>query len=259
MSTFSTRGGLYEKAQKEYKLQNGKLLFTYSFFDKRRKDATAFFADIWVEAQSAKPSPGHLALATLASKGLLRRHYTLNIDGLAEAAGMDTWHHEENPEGITVEMHGNIHHLVCAECHATAPVTSTVAEKLKNKEDIICAACTENSSGMRFKVMLYDDAESLCITPDEVLDLLEDDVRIADLILWIGISFEQSASISYFRRVRRTLAEEGRLAIVPQALINPSEEVLWNLLTALSNLPELSVIEINETSNDVLMALVEKL
>lgn len=25
-----------------------------------------------------------------------------------QAVGMDTWHHEHNPEGSTVEMHGNI-------------------------------------------------------------------------------------------------------------------------------------------------------
>lgn len=40
--------------------------------------------------------------------GVLQRHYTLNIDGLAEVVGMDTWHHEHNPTGVTVEMHGNI-------------------------------------------------------------------------------------------------------------------------------------------------------
>ncbi len=40
--------------------------------------------------------------------GALRRQYTLNIDGLSEVVGLDTWHHERNPGGCTVEMHGNI-------------------------------------------------------------------------------------------------------------------------------------------------------
>lgn len=39
MSTFSTRGGLYEKAQKKFKLSDGKMLFTYTFFDRRRLEA----------------------------------------------------------------------------------------------------------------------------------------------------------------------------------------------------------------------------
>ena len=62
---------------------------------------------------------------------------------------------------------------------------------------------------MRFKVMMYDDGEGEFITPDEVMDLMEDDVKEADLVVWVGISFEQSASTSYFRNVRRWLQEEG--------------------------------------------------
>jgi hypothetical protein len=46
MSTFSTKGGLYEKAQKKFKLSDGKMLFTYTFFDKRR-----------LEAQVCRPAP----------------------------------------------------------------------------------------------------------------------------------------------------------------------------------------------------------
>lgn len=39
------------------------------------------------------------------------------------------------------------------------------------------------------------------ITPEDVFDVMEEDVQKADLILWVGISFEQSASTAYFRRV----------------------------------------------------------
>ena len=43
------------------------------------------------------------------------------------------------------------------------------------------------------------------ITPEEVFDVLEEDVGVADMILWVGISFQQSASTAYFRRVRHFL------------------------------------------------------
>lgn len=43
------------------------------------------------------------------------------------------------------------------------------------------------------------------ITPDEVFEVLDDDVKAADLILWVGISFEQSASTVYFKKVRHFL------------------------------------------------------
>ena len=39
MSTFSTRGGLYERAQKRFAVQDGKKLFTYAFFEKQRLNA----------------------------------------------------------------------------------------------------------------------------------------------------------------------------------------------------------------------------
>ena len=41
------------------------------------------------------------------------------------------------------------------------------------------------------------------ITPDDVFDAMEADLKLADLVIWVGISFEQSASTSYFRKVRR--------------------------------------------------------
>ena len=57
-----------------------------------------FFADIYAEARKAKPGLGHRALAQVAEGHKLLRHYTMNIDGLAEA-GMDTWHVDNNPAG----------------------------------------------------------------------------------------------------------------------------------------------------------------
>ena len=59
----------------------------------------AFFADIFVEAKAAKAARGHKALAEIERSGKLQRHYTLNVDGLAEAVGMSVWHPTENPSG----------------------------------------------------------------------------------------------------------------------------------------------------------------
>lgn len=42
------------------------------------------------------------------------------------------------------------------------------------------------------------------ITPEDIFDIMEEDVQKADLLLWVGISFEQSASTAYFRRVRQS-------------------------------------------------------
>ena len=98
MSTFSTPGGLYERAASRAGLANGKSLFCWSFFERRRPECLAFLADVHAEAAAAGPTRGHAALARLAAGGLLSRHFTLNIDGLAERAGMRTWRLEEDPE-----------------------------------------------------------------------------------------------------------------------------------------------------------------
>jgi hypothetical protein len=36
-------------------------------------------------------------------------------------------------------------------------------------------------------------------------------LKTADLVLWVGISFHQSASVEHFRRVRRALQTVGRM------------------------------------------------
>ena len=255
MSTFSTQGGLYEQAKKQLKLSDGKLLFTYSFYSKHKVQAESFFVEIHKEALRASPGPGHKALAVLGTSGRLARHYTLNIDGLATKAGMDVWDPEDNTHGKTVEMHGSIHEIVCTECGETRLLTYDDTDLLSRHQSIPCSSCSSRDDGgpyMRFKVMLYDDMEGEYITSDDVLDLLEEDVKKADLVLWVGISFQQSASTSYFRKVRRWLQEEARHHDVPQVVINPSDDALWNVLTACSNQQELNILEILGTADDIL-------
>ena len=36
-------------------------------------------------------------------------------------------------------------------------------------------------------------------------------MKTADLVLWVGISFHQSASVEHFRRVRRAMQTVGRM------------------------------------------------
>lgn len=51
------------------------------------------------------------------------------------------------------------------------------------------------------QVMLYDDEQGDCITPEDVFERLDDDLAVAGAVIWVGISFEQSASTEYFRKV----------------------------------------------------------
>lgn len=55
----------------------------------------------------AEPNPAHRALAEL--NGHIGGLLTQNVDGLHQKAG----------SGPVLELHGNIHHVVCLDCHAS--------------------------------------------------------------------------------------------------------------------------------------------
>lgn len=107
-------------------------------------------------------------------------------------AGMDVWHHETNVTGATVELHGNIRHLVCPECHHLLEVDESDLVLLRKRKTRQCQVCGKGT--LRFKIMLYDDEEAEAITPENVWDQLETDLETADLIVWVGMSFEQVRS-----------------------------------------------------------------
>ena len=56
----------------------------------------------------AVPNAGHIALADLQAKGAIGALMTQNVDGLHQRAGST---------GV-LELHGNIHGVVCLDCHA---------------------------------------------------------------------------------------------------------------------------------------------
>lgn len=66
-----------------------------------------------------------------------------------------------------------------------------------------------------------------------VLDLMEADALRADAVLWLGISFEQSASVGYFRRVAAALQRGGRVEHTALAVVNPSDDALFNVQACL--------------------------
>ncbi len=57
----------------------------------------------------AAPNAAHRAIAALQADGMLGRVMTQNVDGLHQRAG----------SAPVLELHGNIHGVVCLDCHAT--------------------------------------------------------------------------------------------------------------------------------------------
>lgn len=62
----------------------------------------------WATMSSARPNAGHHAMAALEESGHLAAVITQNVDGLHQRAGTRR----------LIELHGNIHQVVCLECQA---------------------------------------------------------------------------------------------------------------------------------------------
>ncbi|KAJ8906076.1 hypothetical protein NDN08_002575 [Rhodosorus marinus] len=247
VSVFSSKGGLYDRARRKFKVKDGMTLFSDRFYRKRTKEAIQFFAELGLEVRSASPTSTHFSLVDLEASIL--RHVTLNVDGLLPRAGASIWDPVKNPAGKTIEFHGNLQDTLCVSCGDIQTLSLSDMKKLKAGKDILCGQC---SKSLRPKIMLYDDHDGELITPSYVWDVLKADLLEAELVLWVGISFEQSASVSYYRRVLR-LAPALKMVVV-----NPSEEALWNLKSALSEIPGPERLSsVLEESDSFFKALVE--
>ena len=313
MSTFSTPGGLYDRAKKALGLPasgDGSRLFHYRAFASRENDVHRFLAELAAEAARASPGQGHRALARLADEGLLARHYTMNVDGLAEEAGMRLWdwdrsskeEEEDDDYGSTVELHGNVRRLVCRSCGARGALTPHSLRDMREDKPLRCprdnsTSCPPGSA--RTGILLYDDADAALITPAApTWRQLERDLARCAAVLWLGISFEQSASVGYFSRVVGVLrqARDGgqgggkeeeeapgeaaaeaaaprpakkRAAVAarpsplpPQILINPSEDAMFNLLSGAGaeDLGEdVPLVELRMDTDEALPAIADRL
>jgi len=62
----------------------------------------------WPTMSRAEPNAGHRAIAELEAGGYLHSVITQNVDGLHQRAGSKR----------LIELHGNLHHVICLECQA---------------------------------------------------------------------------------------------------------------------------------------------
>jgi NAD-dependent deacetylase len=84
-------------------------------------------------AWTAEPNAGHIALAALERRGKLHALITQNIDGLHQRAG--------NSLERVIEVHGNVHHVVCLDCGWKGPMQETLARVRGGEDDPLCLRC----------------------------------------------------------------------------------------------------------------------
>jgi NAD-dependent deacetylase len=119
----------------------------------------------------AEPNSGHLALAELERRGLVRAVVTQNIDTLHTRAGSRE----------VVEVHGSIRTAVCPSCLWTADADDVLAQ-LREQSAPLCAYCGEI---LKPGVTLFGE-----LLPAGAMERATELARSARLLLVVGSSLE---------------------------------------------------------------------
>ena len=117
-------------------------------------------------AWSARPNPGHLALAGLERRGKLHALITQNIDGLHQKAG-------NSPERV-IEVHGTIHFVTCWGCGWKGPMQPVLERVRAGEEDPSCEVCGGilKSATISFGQQLVPEVIARAMRAAEEADLL---------------------------------------------------------------------------------------
>jgi NAD-dependent deacetylase len=119
----------------------------------------------------AEPNEGHLALAELERRGLVRAVVTQNIDGLHTRAGSRE----------VVEVHGSIRAAECVRCLWREPLADVLAEL----ERVDVPACPHCGEPLKPGVTLFGE-----LLPPGALERATELARGAGLVLVVGSSLE---------------------------------------------------------------------
>jgi len=159
----------------------------YATIDAFRRDPVKvweFYALRLDALATAQPNAGHLALAELERRGLVRAVVTQNIDGLHQRAGSDD----------VIEVHGSIRTAKCLECGAESPLRTAPP---------LCPRC---SAIMKPGVVMFGE-----LLPPGALERAAELARGAGLLLVVGSSLEVYPVAGL---PEETLSAGGALAIV---------------------------------------------
>ncbi|MBN2157828.1 MAG: NAD-dependent deacylase [Spirochaetes bacterium] len=161
---FRSRGGLWERYDpSEYA--------TIDAFHERPGKVWEMLFDMVGLTRSARPNPGHAALAELEKMELLKCIITQNVDNLHQEAGSVN----------VIEYHGNVSRLECLSCGTVYEDREfDVAEIIKSRVPPVCGKC---------KVMLKPTVIFFGeMIPQEATVRSQEAARNADVVMVIGTS-----------------------------------------------------------------------
>ncbi len=137
----------------------------------------------------AEPNDGHVALAQLEERGLLRAIVTQNVDGLHARAGSRE----------VVEVHGSLREAECIHCGVRVPMADAIAR-------LPLPPCAECGEILKPGVVMFGE-----MLPAEAVERSQQLAAKAGLLLVVGSSLEVYPVAGL---PGETLAAGGALAIV---------------------------------------------
>jgi NAD-dependent histone deacetylase SIR2 len=154
------------------------------------------------QTKSAKPTPFHHMIASMAEEGRLLRLYSQNVDGidtsmppLATNVPLNT----KGPWPKTVQLHGGLEKMVCSKCGEVSPFDGSLFE---GPEAPLCKGCEETDNvrtshagkrshgigRLRPRMVLYNE-----YNPDEdaIVNVVKADMRARpDAVVVVGTSMK---------------------------------------------------------------------
>jgi NAD-dependent deacetylase len=128
----------------------------------------SFYAPRFAMLTEAEPNDGHLALAELERRGLVRAVVTQNIDLLHERAGSQD----------VVEVHGSIRSASCPACGARVPLAEVLSR-------LPVPPCPECGAVLKPDVVFFGE-----LLPEAAIDRAVELARSAGVLLVVGSSLE---------------------------------------------------------------------
>jgi NAD-dependent histone deacetylase SIR2 len=172
---FRSSNGLFKALKKEHNLKSsGKDLFDASTCYKDEASIASFHEMVRAMSKmtkSAKPTPFHHMLASLADEGRLLRLYTQNVDGIDTAmAPLKTVVplNDKGPWPRTVQLHGGLQKMVCSKCHEMSdlkadlfngpiPPTCRMCEAADNARTEHAGKRSHGIGRLRPRMVLYNE------------------------------------------------------------------------------------------------------
>mmetsp|Transcript_17448 Transcript_17448/g.29479 ORF Transcript_17448/g.29479 Transcript_17448/m.29479 type:complete len:340 (-) Transcript_17448:4270-5289(-) len=166
----SPGSGLYDNLHK-YDLPYPEAIFDVDFYNQNPQPFVTLAKEIW-PGVNYRPTLTHCFFSLLDKKGILRRVYTQNIDGLEAVAGVT--------EEKLVECHGHFRSSACIKCRTPFDAEVCQSTMIEQGEAPKCNSC---GGSVKPDIVFFGE-----VMPSRFSDLVHYDVASSDLVIVLGSS-----------------------------------------------------------------------